>query len=42
MPLVGALSTFGWTFVSEIPFLLILVPPIVEATKKALPQVSEN
>jgi uncharacterized membrane protein len=37
MPFIGALSTFLWTFVSEIPFLLILVPPIVEAVKRALP-----
>jgi uncharacterized membrane protein len=42
MPLVGALTTFAWTFISEIPFLLILVPPIVEATKKALPYLEER
>jgi hypothetical protein len=39
MPLAGAFTTFGWTFVSEIPFLLLLVPPIVEAIKKALPYI---
>lgn len=39
MPLVGALSTFLWTFISEIPFLWILVPPIIKAVKKALPHV---
>ena len=39
MPLITALSTFIWTFVSEIPFLLILVPPIVEAVKKTIPSV---
>lgn len=39
MPLIAALSTFIWTFVSEIPFLLILVPPIVEAVKKTIPSV---
>ena len=42
MPLVGALSTFLWTFISEIPFLLILVPPIVEAVKKALPYIQQE
>lgn len=42
MPLVGAFSTFAWTFVSEIPFLLILVPPMVEAIKRALPQAIEK
>ena len=39
MPLVGAVTTFAWTFVSEIPFLLLLVPPIVEVVKKALPYI---
>ncbi len=38
MPMVGAWSTFLWTFISEIPFLLVLVPPIVEATKKIVPR----
>ena len=42
MPFIGALSTFLWTFVSEIPFLLILVPPIVEAVKRALPFIEEK
>lgn len=42
MPLVGALSTFTWTFVSEIPFLWLLVPPIVEAVKKALPYIDHE
>lgn len=42
MPLVGALSTFLWTFISEIPFLLVLVPPIVEAVKKALPYIQQE
>jgi len=42
MPFVGALSTFAWTFISEIPFLLILVPPIVEAVKKALPYIQQE
>jgi uncharacterized membrane protein len=34
MPLFFAWSTFVWTFISEIPFLLIIVPPIVEAAWK--------
>jgi uncharacterized membrane protein len=42
MPLVGAISVFLWTFISEIPFLLILVPPIVEAIKKALPYILKD
>ena len=39
MPLLGALSAFVWTFISEIPFLLLLVPPIVKAVKEALPHI---
>jgi uncharacterized membrane protein len=42
MPLVGALVTFAWTFISEIPFLLLLVPPIIEAVKKALPHLTRE
>jgi uncharacterized membrane protein len=42
MPLIGALSTFAWTFISEIPFLLVLVPPIVEAVRKALPYIAQE
>ena len=38
MPIVAAWSTFLWTFISEIPFLLVLVPPMVEATKKIVPR----
>lgn len=34
---LAALTYFGWTFISEIPFLLIVVPPIVKAVKQALP-----
>lgn len=40
MSLFAASSTFIWTFVSEIPFLLLLVPPIVEAAKKAFPSIT--
>lgn len=39
MPLIAAFSTFVWTFVSEIPFLLIIVPPLVNAVKRAFPSV---
>jgi len=39
MPMIAAWSTFLWTFISEIPFLLILVPPMVEAAKKIVPRV---
>ena len=42
MPMVAAWSTFAWTFISEIPFLLILVPPIVEAARKTIPQLRED
>ena len=41
MPILGAVSTFAWTLISEIPFLLVLVPPIVEAVKKALPHITK-
>ena len=42
IPLVGAVTTFVWTFISEIPFLLVLVPPIVEAVKKAIPHITRE
>jgi len=42
MPTVAAWSTFAWTFISEIPFLLILVPPIVEAARKTIPSLRED
>ena len=42
MPMVAAWSTFAWTFISEIPFLLILVPPIVEAARKTIPALRED
>jgi hypothetical protein len=40
LPLFGAVSTFIWTFLSEIPFLLLLVPPIVETLRKIFPSVT--
>jgi hypothetical protein len=42
MPLIGAFSVFAWTFISEIPFLWLLVPPIVEAVKKAIPSITKT
>lgn len=37
--LTAALIYTGWTFLSEIPFLLIIVPPIVLAVKRAFPSL---
>jgi hypothetical protein len=37
VPLI--LSTFAFTFSSEIPFLLILGPPIIEAVHRAFPKL---
>jgi len=42
MPVVFAWSTFLWTFISEIPFFLVLVPPIVEAARKTIPSLRED
>ena len=42
MLMVAAWSTFAWTFISEIPFLLVLVPPIVEAARKTIPKLREG
>ena len=44
----GILALFTWTFVTEIPFMLVLGPPIMEVIYKAFPtlmkpkQSSEN
>jgi uncharacterized membrane protein len=42
----GILALFTWTFVTEIPFMLVLGPPIIEAIHKAFPTLmkpsSEN
>jgi hypothetical protein len=42
----GILTLFTWTFVTEIPFMLVLGPPIIEAIHKAFPTLmkpnSEN
>ncbi len=42
MPMVAAWSTFAWTFISEMPYLLMLVPPIVEAARKTIPSLRED
>lgn len=34
LPLWAALTWFVWTYVTEIPFIAILVPPIIRALKK--------
>lgn len=33
----GVLALFIWTFATEIPFMLVLGPPIIEAINKAFP-----
>jgi len=40
LPMFAAWSTFLWTFISEIPFLLVLVPPIVKTARKTIPSLS--
>jgi hypothetical protein len=37
-----ALSTFFFTFFTEIPFILILGPPIIEAINRAFPTLSKR
>jgi hypothetical protein len=39
LPVVFAYGATLWTYVSEIPFLLILTPPIVKAVRAALPSL---
>ncbi|MDJ0270320.1 MAG: hypothetical protein NXY59_07235 [Aigarchaeota archaeon] len=36
-PLYAALVLFLWTYLSEIPFLVALLPPLVKAVKRAMP-----
>lgn len=33
---------FVWTFVTEIPFVLLVVPPVVKATQEAFPFLRQN
>lgn len=37
LPLFAAAIWFLWTYLTEIPFLMILLPPLVAAVRKALP-----
>jgi len=37
LPYYAGLILFAWTFATEIPFMVILVPPIAEACQKAFP-----
>jgi hypothetical protein len=38
----GILALFTWTFVTEIPFMLVLGPPIIEAIHKAFPTLMKS
>ena len=38
----GILALFTWTFVTEIPFMLVLGPPIIEAIHKAFPTLMKQ
>jgi hypothetical protein len=39
LPYYAGLILFAWTFATEIPFMIILVPPIVEACQRAFPSL---
>ena len=38
----GGIAVFLWTFVTEIPFLLLLGPPIITAVRRAFPKLIRN
>lgn len=40
--LAGGVAVFLWTFVTEIPFMLLLGPPIIAAVRKAFPKLSRK
>jgi len=40
LPLTAAAIWFLWTYLTEIPFLMTLVPPLVAALRKAVPLVA--
>jgi hypothetical protein len=40
--LAGGIYVFLWTFVTEIPFMLVLGPPIITAVKRAFPKLSRK
>ncbi len=37
LPFYAGLILFAWTFATEIPFMIVIVPPIVEACRRAFP-----
>jgi hypothetical protein len=39
LPFYAGLILFAWTFATEIPFMVVLVPPIAEACYKAFPSL---
>jgi len=39
LPLDAALLWFLWTYVTEIPFMIALVPPLAKAVERVLPRV---
>jgi len=39
LPFYAGLILFAWTFATEIPFMIVLVPPIAEACYKAFPSL---
>jgi hypothetical protein len=40
--LAGGIAVFLWTFVTEIPFMLLLGPPIITAVRKAFPKLGRK
>jgi len=40
--LAGGIAVFLWTFITEIPFLLVLGPPIIAAVKRAFPKLNRK
>lgn len=42
LPLYAAAIWFLWTYLTEIPFLMILLPPLVAAVRKAVPSVARE
>ena len=38
----GVLALFTWTFATEIPFMLVLGPPIIEAVNRAFPTLRKG
>jgi hypothetical protein len=42
LPYYAGLILFTWTFATEIPFMVILVPPIAEACYKAFPSLKRT